>query len=175
MDFYDIVGSECEFDEKFAARLGYRQVFVAGKDIVVADADREGPSHAAYIAKGGNVSRLVYHVKNGARGVITEDFNLEAKLLEAMAACGCVAVICTDRIIGAAAESRSRMLYKASRMFSNARKCDVNIALVSMARSRAYMESYMQLVELGKLIGADDRYARHMISGVNGFLVGVHD
>ncbi len=175
MDFYDVIGPGCAFDDQLQIRLGYKRLFKVGKDVAVLEAGSEGQRSGAYLAAGDNPSRLIYHAKNGAAGIIPTAMAAEAKLLDAMRDNGCVAVIPLDAIIWRGAESRSKMLYRAARLFSQARKADVHVSIVSMARNRAYMESPIQLIGLAKLIGAEEGYARYMVSKVNGSLGGADD
>ncbi len=175
MDFYDLVGPGFKPDGDLAARLGYKSVFTAGNELLVIDAGKESGGHLPYVANGNNQGRLAYHAKNGAQGVMPDGFAADASLIETMRDGECIMVIAISQITQAGAESRPKMLYMAAKLFSACRKAGINVAFVSMARSRAYLESYIQMIELAKLIGADEQYARYSISRVNGTLGGMHD
>jgi hypothetical protein len=54
-----------------------------------------------------------------------------------------------------------------SKLFEYAKKSKIDVMFVTLARSNAFLCSCMQLVEIAKLIGAEEEYAKRSISSAN--------
>ena len=167
MEFYDIVSETCAFELQFAERLGFKGIFTIGKEIKAAGSKGIGNRDIPTIAFGKG-EQLFSLVKQGARAVSITDSYIDRKLLEAMKDSDCVLCMAMSSVTASYGIERSRTIYKMSRLFKEARKRGVDVTFVSMAKDRNYMNSYIQLVELAKLIGAEEQYARHSISEVTG-------
>jgi hypothetical protein len=162
--YYDIVSEGCDFSEDFQKRLGFSKVFSAGKDIGIYDADKKAGDCDGCIAYGSNASNMIHMVRSGAKAIMLKDFKIEKKLLEIAIENGCVLLVPFNGIISSYGFERSRNLFKASKFLSYATKKDAKISFISMASSKMGMCSYMQLVELAKMLGASEEEARDGIS-----------
>ncbi len=169
--FYDLVGAGCSFSRDFASVLGFARVFAVGSDISMVSDSKDALAQR-YIASGSNHSRLSYHAKHGAAALVVESLEAETGMLDSMRDSGCAMVIPLGTIVGTAGCARYRSIRNATKLFSACRKFDIPVAFVSMARSQLFMESYMQLISLAELVGADEAYARYSLSSINASLGG---
>lgn len=160
MPYYDIVSEGCDFSADLQRRLGFSKIFSIGRDITLYDADKKAGNCEGCIAYGSNASNMIHMARSGAKAIMIKDFKIEKKLLEIAIDNGCTLLVPFNTIISAYGFERSRNLFKASRFLSYARKNDAKISFISMASSKIWMCSYMQLVELAKMIGASEGEAR---------------
>jgi hypothetical protein len=170
LDFYDIASETCTFDGSLVKRLGFQQIFVLNKD-VRAVGDGNASNKEGAIAFGSDKNKLTALVKNGAAAVCITDFFIDRKLIEAIRDERCVLCIPMTAITASHGIERSRNIYKMSKLFTYARKHDVEVCFASMAKTPMHLNSYMQLIELAKLIGSDDKYARYSISKITKSIV----
>lgn len=167
LDFYDIVSETCAFDEKFADMLGFNKIFTLNKEVkAVGHGYENKKSEENSIAFGKEQGQLISLIKNGARAVAITDSYIDKKIIETIKHEKCILCIPMNTITASYGMERSHNIYKMGKLFSFARKKDIEVAFVSMAKTKAHMNSYMQLIELAKLIGSDDKYARHSLSEV---------
>ncbi len=178
MDSYDIVLDSCETDSGFAGMIGFKQLGVVGRGIGMIDADRLHNIDSVQkrsIAFGSDAGKLSALVRKGVAAVHVSEFRIDRKLIEDIAANDCVLCISTKEITNTYGAKRARMLYKASRLFRLAKKRKIRVAFATMASSLNEMLSKIQLIEIAKLIGADEQYARYSIGEINGYLVNGDD
>lgn len=157
----------CEFDESFAKRLGFKKIFTLNKEVrSVGHGNENDRNLERSIAFGKEKNQLLALVKHGAKAVAITDFYIDKKLMDTIKDNGCVLCIPLSIITSSYGVERSRNIARAKRLCGHARKMGIDIAFVSMAKSQLYMNSYMQIIELAKLLGIDDRYARHSVSEI---------
>ena len=165
MNFYDIVSETCQFDEQFAKRLGFKRIFTLNKDIrAVGHGNENDKDLSRSIAFGKDANQLLALVKHGAPAVAITDSYIDRKLMEAIKDNGCVLVLPISVMTASWGVERSRNIYRMAKLYRYAVKKEIKTTFASMAKSPQYMNSYMQLIELAKLLGADDKYARHSLS-----------
>jgi hypothetical protein len=168
MDFYDLASEGCDFDDTFAKRLGFKKVFTVNKDIKAVGHGSEANSTVnGTIAFGKDKAQLFSLVRHGARFVAITDSYIDKKLMQAIKENKCILCMPMSIITASYGTERSRNTYRMKKLFEHARKMGIEVAFVSMAKTKEFMNSYMQLIELAKLIGADERYARYSISEIN--------
>ena len=165
MEFYDIVSETCTFEPEFAERLGFSRIFTLGREILAAGSKGIGNREVPSIAFGRG-EQLFKLVKQGARAVSITDSYIDRRLLVSIKENGCVLCMAMSTITASYGVERSRNIYKMSKLFKAARKLGIDVAFVSMAKDTNYMNSYIQLLELARLIGADEQYARQSISKI---------
>ncbi len=167
MNFYDIVSETCTFDADFAKRLGFKQIFKLRKEIrPVGHGYEQEKIVDNSMAFGRDKNQLISLVKNGATAVAITDSYIDKKLMDTIKQESCILCIPTCIITASYGVERSRNIYKMSRLFAYAKKQGIDVCFASIATSKAHVNSYMQLIELAKLIGADEKYARYSISEI---------
>lgn len=167
MDFYDLASEGCTFDDAFARRLGFKKVFTINKDIKAVGHGSEANTAQNAIAFGKDKAQLFSLVRHGASFVAITDSYIDKKLMQGIKENKCILCMPMSIITASYGLERSRNAYRMKKLFEHARKMGIEVAFVSMAKTKEYMNSYMQLIELAKLIGADERYARYSISEIN--------
>lgn len=173
MNFYDIAADSCAFDSALEKRLGFKKIYIINKDIAaVGHGDENRQVTGRSIAFGKAEEQLLALVKNGAAAVSITDSYIDRKLMEAIRENKCLICLPMSAITASYGVERSRNIYKMKRLFAEARRRGIDVCFASMAKTPANLNSYMQLVELAKLVGADERYARHSISEITKALVG---
>jgi hypothetical protein len=172
LKYYDLVSGSCEVSADFAKRLGFERVFRAGVDIKLVDSDSEkGTSCDNCIAYGTDKKRLTAFAGSGARGVAIKDMRADGKLLSVMSENNCILCIPTTVFTSRSGIERSKLFYRAGILLDTARKKHIRVSFISIADSKLHVCSYMQLIEIAKLVGADEQFARNSISTVNGELL----
>ncbi|MCL4381013.1 hypothetical protein M1141_01925 [Candidatus Marsarchaeota archaeon] len=150
MEYYDIVLGSCAFDEQTGKRLGFRKIF------------KVDPGQGRGIAYSSD-KRAMHLVKdNEVSAVICADYRIDKKLIQLMRKRN--AVLCIPLPSAKQRFALSKDLYRLQNLFSYAMKSKVRATFISLAQSREYMCSYMQLIEFAKFVGATEDYARLCIS-----------
>ncbi|MCL4403130.1 MAG: hypothetical protein M1500_03050 [Candidatus Marsarchaeota archaeon] len=178
MHFYDIVLNSCDVSKDLTAKLGFTSVGRAGSDIGIIDANAQHvikESIGKAIAFGSDEGKLSALVRKGVAAVHIDGYKIDRKLMEEIAANDCILCIDTKSITNSYGTRRTKALYRASRLFKLAKKRKIRVSFATMAASVDEMLSKIQIIEIAKLIGADEQYARYSISEINGYLVGNDD
>ncbi|MCW6160530.1 MAG: hypothetical protein LVQ95_05605 [Candidatus Micrarchaeales archaeon] len=172
MNFYDIAADSCTFDSAFEKRLGFKRIFVVNRDIAaVGRGDENKQITERSIAFGKAEEQLLALVKNGASAVAITDSYIDRKLMESIRENKCVLCLPMSIITASYGVERARNVYRMRKLFADARKRGIDVCFASMAKTPAYLNSYMQLIELAKLVGAEERYARYSMSEITKSLV----
>ncbi|MDE1810685.1 MAG: hypothetical protein KGH66_01440 [Candidatus Micrarchaeota archaeon] len=161
MEFNDIVYPTCNADADFAARLGFKRLLVAGKDVEIRDIDRDKNTNAKdCVVIGVNKPRLEAAAKSGAIAISITDQRIDRKLMQTMKERETKLLISFAVLKETGGNDRQRTLYMMSKLLRHAVKMRIEVCFASMARSRLHMLSTMQIIELAKLIGAEEDAAR---------------
>lgn len=173
MNFYDIVSETCQVDGAMEKKLGFKKIFTINKDIrAVGRGDENRKLTERCIAFGRAKEQLLALAKNGASAVAITDSYIDRKLMEVIRENNCVLCMPMSTITASYGVERARNIYRMSRLYRDARKRGIEVCFASMAKTRLNLNSYMQLIELAKLLGADERYARYSISEITKSMVG---
>ena len=168
MDFYDIVMPSCAFENNFAQRLGFKRIFTCGKDIALANADKSGSfPDKDFVAIGANKNNLLAAARAGARAVVITDSRIDRTLMEELREQKTTLLMPISLVTSSYSLERPKRLYMISKLYSHAKKLGIEIGFATLAEARSNMCSYIQMVEIAKLIGADEHQARYGISEVN--------
>ncbi len=103
--------------------------------------------------------------------VVFPDSRINKKALEQMKEREIALCIQLSQLTGSHSLQRSRNLYMASKLFDYAAGIGIEVSFATFAKSREHLCSYMQIIELAKLLGASEEYARGSLSGTNNSLV----
>ncbi len=172
MNFYDIAADSCTFDGAFEKRLGFKKIFVINRDVAaVGHGDENRQITEKSIAFGKAKDQLLALVKNGASAVAITDSYIDRKLMDTIKENKCILCMPLSTITASYGVERARNIYRMRKLFADARKRGIEVCFISMARTPQFQNSYMQLIELAKLVGADERYARYSISEITKSLV----
>ncbi len=169
--YYDIVFDTCKVDGSLSARLGFSRIWTVPKDIGFTNLESRGPSGDRNVIATGPAGKLISAANGGVAGIYIGSSEIDKKLIASMADNGVVLCIALSDIMEPHGLKRSHLIFKAGKLFAYAKKEGVDVAFVTLAKSRSYMCSYMQMVELAKLIGADEGYARRSIGETNKRLI----
>ncbi|MCL4373484.1 MAG: hypothetical protein M1360_01950 [Candidatus Marsarchaeota archaeon] len=164
MDYYDIVMDSCSFPSGFEHELGFKRVFVSGRDFEPANADK-GEDAKGRLAIGHSSKNLLHAARRFAVAVVPMNLGLDRAFIETLRENSTILIIPLSMTYGASSDfALSTNMHLASKMLAYANKRKVRVGFATMARSFEHMESYMQLIELAKLIGASEDEARQGIS-----------
>ncbi len=175
MAYYDIVMGSCTHDERFVQRLGFKRVFSAdGIGAVVQGSGTKVPQKP-FIAIGHDAGWLTNMMKNGAAALVVERNDADRKLLAVMRDRDATLLVPLGPMTELFGLRRTRTMYFMHSMVKLAMKMKVRVGFASLAGSRLQMCSYMQLIELAKLVGATEGLAREALGKVNKELGGADD
>ncbi len=161
MEAYDLVRAEFEADME--KKLGFTNIFIAGKDIEISSVKSK-----IGLSSDKNVIQIV---RSAGIGVIFTDYRINGKLIAEMRANDLSAYIPLYKITASYKLYRSREIYRATKLLKYLKRKKINVGFITFAESAENMCSYMQLLELAELIGADEITARSGISKINRMLI----
>lgn len=153
MKYYDIVTEPCSFDEAFAKRLGFEAVFRAGR------------SGALFI--GSDMASATKAAQHGAVAVAITDFTLDRGVMAKLSDNETVLCIPIAILAKSKGLEQARLLHRAAELVRYAYRKRIDVSFASLASSRLFMESRMQLIELAKMLGATEEQARLGVGEVN--------
>ncbi len=167
MDLYDIVAPGCNFRIEDGALLGFRKIFVGGKDFSAADLDSKGKRNEdAAMFIGSNERELAAHAKYG-KFILPARIVVSAQLLARIKDNEAVLCMPMERITLTYGLVRTKNIYLMKKTFRMAKRLGAKISFASMASSPSSMNSAGQLIELGKLISGNEEYVRRSLGIVN--------
>ncbi len=173
MEMYDIVAAGCGVDEKTIALLGYKKIFVGGKDFRISDLDEgAGRNNDSAMFTGSDENGLAASAKYG-KFILPKRLGVSRSLLARIKDNDAVLCLPMERITSTYGLVRSKNIYFMRKTFSEARRFGTKVSLASMAPSAPFMLSAGQLLELGKMITGKEAYALESISVVNRSIAGV--
>ncbi len=158
---FDLV--KTEFKKGLEKVLGFDKIFISEKDI-----DISSNKSKIGLSSDKNIIRIV---RSGGIGVIFDNYRIEGKLIAEMKANDSVAYIPLYKITESYRLYRSREIYKASKLIKYLKRKRISIGFITFTESVEGMCSYMQIMELAKLIGADEDMAKKGISEINEKLI----
>ena len=159
--YYDLVYLE-SIPEKLAERLGYKKIFTT-KEISILDSVPHS-SPAKFILASKNPGELMKALKsNEVAGLVIPDNEVIRKVFEA-ARESSVPLFITASDLTMPSRYRPRNIARARIFLSQARRYGADIGIITLSKSKEYMMSSMQLISLSMAIGADEAYARKMVS-----------
>ena len=172
MDYYDIVLNTCKIEDGLESRLGFKKMFMTGRDVGLFEVDSPKVKNAAGgIIIGANKGKLFACARGEVKAVVISDSRIDKKLIEWMAGNGIVLCMPMSAITASFGIDRAKIIYLMEKLFSYAKKSGVHVSFVTLAGSNLYLSSIEQLVELAKLVGADEQYARYSIGSINRTLI----
>ncbi|MGC9190828.1 MAG: hypothetical protein ACP5FR_02860 [Candidatus Micrarchaeia archaeon] len=166
MEYYD-AAIGVQIDASTEKLLGFRKIFVAGKDFKLVDMDlgKEDPKNS--IAMGKTSLGLLKASRRFAKGIIPVEIDVDKRVVESIKENESMLLIPLNRIVSTYGIVRARNIKIASKVLEYALKRRVSVGFITMASSETQLMSFMQLIELAKLIGAPEDVARAGISEIN--------
>lgn len=166
MPYYDIVFEGCSADGGTVRKLGFSKIGVIPKDIGFADLSAKGNNDRNCIVTG-PPGKLLSAANGGVAGIYIQDYTIDRKLIQTMADNSCVLCIALADLMPLYGLKRSKLMFRIGKLVSAARKERASVGFLTMAKSDSAMCSYMQIIEIAKLLGADEDYARKSLSVAN--------
>ncbi|MFI5412267.1 MAG: hypothetical protein ACHQX1_00035 [Candidatus Micrarchaeales archaeon] len=147
--------------------MGFKKIFTLNKEIKAVGHGYENRKDIENsMAFGKDVNQLISLVKNGATSVAITDAYIDKKLMETIKNEKCILCMPMSIITASYGIQRSHNIYKMGKLFAYARKKGIEVCFASLAGDSSGINSYMQLIELAKLVGSDDKYARYSLSQI---------
>jgi RNase P/RNase MRP subunit p30 len=110
-------------------------------------------------------------LNSNPKAVVFPDLKINKKALQKMQEKGIILCIPTSAITSTSGLTRSKMLYLAAKLLKYAKSIKLEVSFATLAKTNLHLCSYMQMIEIAKLIGADEEYARNSISEINKSMV----
>jgi RNase P/RNase MRP subunit p30 len=171
LDFYDII-YDFDVNNELIKRLGFKKAFILGKELTFSNS-RSGQGKDIGISK--DIKTLEYFIQNKFNAILIDDYSINKKIIADIKEKNIILYFSLSAIMSAYGIERSKIIYKMSRLFSYAKSKKVNVCFASFAQRPSYLASVMQLIELAKLVGADERYSRYCLSEITRSLVDAHE
>ncbi len=171
MPYYDIVFDSCNIDDALSAKLGFSRIGMIPNDIGFADLSKRGASGEKNLIASGPVGNLIGAAGSGVSAIYIPDYQIDKKLIATMADNEAILCVSLSDVMEPYGLKRSQLIFRIGKLFAYAKKEGVDVAFLTLAKARSRMCSYMQIIELAKLIGADEDYARRSVGEINGRLL----
>jgi RNase P/RNase MRP subunit p30 len=110
---------------------------------------------------------LIKASRRFAKGIIPLEMEVDKRVIESIKENDSMLLIPLNHILTTYGMVRVRNIKMTSRTLEYALKRRINIGFITLASSEGQLVSYMQLIELAKLIGAPENIARSGISEIN--------
>jgi hypothetical protein len=171
LDYYDVAYNTCKIDANLEKRLGLKKILLSDSDLKVMDANSKGNIEGSIFMASGEQNNLLDILNRKPNAVAFTDLIINKKALEQMEDKGITLFMPLSIITMSYGLQRSRKIYMMKKLFTHANKIKLNASFATLAKSNIELCSYMQIVELAKLVGADEDYARKSLSEINKSLV----
>ncbi len=168
MPFYDLA-HQTALHGYIWKQLGFKKIGVAESNVKISLPGSK--NIAGSICVGPSGEHLNAAAKQSPRAIIINDSRIDRKLLDTMKAKNVILCIPFDRILSSVGLRRSSAIYMTSRLVQYAIKREIRVAFVSFAGSEEMLCSPVQLIELAKLLGAKEEYARKAVEVTNWELI----
>ncbi len=165
MQYFDIIVKDIA-DQALVRRLGYRRIFVAGKDIDVSGSLSGDPRRKMVIVSRDPGVLIRATRERRVLGIMFEGNELIAKAMMAARENGKLVMLSTEGLSGSGTGMRLSTIYKLRRMVAELRKAHVKTVLVTMAGSREMLQSRAQMIQLARFLGAAEAQSREMVSSL---------
>lgn len=110
-------------------------------------------------------------IKGGPGAIVFKDMHINKRAMDKMREFDIALCLPISFITCSYGLQRSRSIYLMSRLFAHARSIKLEVSFATLAMNNMHLCSYIQLMELARLLGAEEEYARRSISEINGSLV----
>ena len=170
MRFFDLVSESDTSLEGLAHRLGYKKIFVVGKDVqIIQDLRNESKSKKIVSSESSEV--LTKALKsNEVIGVLPKGEAVSRKTLDMIKVYEKVLLLPFAPITCANPESRIHKLAKMRSVVKNALRARVPICIVSLAENKEGLMSTAQMVEVANFFGMEKDNAKKALNVLGGLL-----
>jgi len=170
MDYYDIAFDSCNVNKDLESELGFKKIFT-NKDIGILEGDyKSGIIRGSLFIDNGNGDVLSVINSNPA-AVSFADLNINKDALSLMEEMDIILCMPLSIATSSYGFSRSKNLFLMKKLFRHAKKLNLRISFATLAKKESELCSSLQLIEIAKLIGADENYARESVSKTNKFVL----
>ncbi len=172
LDYYDLAYGSCNISADIEESLGYKRIFLSGKEIkIIETTQKRGEAENSIVIAESSDKDILAAIKMNPSAIVFGDMRINKRALGQMLENDIVLCIPTSTVTSFYGLQRSRSLYLMSKLFAYAKSIKLDVSFATLAKNNLNLCSYMQLIEIAKLLGASDEYARHSISEVNKSLV----
>jgi hypothetical protein len=172
MQFFDIVALKEEIDlEGLARRLGYRKMFLVGKDVEIARDATRLDGEGSFIVRSGDNEALSKAVRSsGVIGVIVEGGKVSGRFVDELRTHEKLLFIPAAPLVCPDQGGALRNLHAAKGAVRAALMGKAGVAMVTLAEERECLLSSRQMLEIARLLCPSDRAAEAMLTPVGGLL-----
>ncbi len=168
MQFYDLA-HQTALHGYIWKKLGFKKIAVAESQVKISLPGSKGIEGSICVGPAGE--QLNAAAKQSPRAIIINDSRIDRRLLDTMKAREVMLCVPFERILSSAGLRKSSSIYMTSRLVQYAIKREIKVAFVSFAGSEETLCSPFQLIELAKLLGVKEDYARNAVCVTNAELI----
>lgn len=159
--YFDLVHM-ADVDRGLVSRLGYKRIF-SENEIKVVDSLKSN-NGSKLILRSGEVGKIDRWVRdNNVIGIIIEDYTLVRKIITAIKDNDKLLLFVAGDLTDVDRNARLRNITRMRTLFKSAVHYGVETSLITLAKDCACLLSSLQMVEIAKLIGADEKQAIRML------------
>lgn len=163
MRFFDLA-SVPEVSESLGTRLGYKKIFLAGKDIEIGE--DLAPSKSKKLIRSDNPEIIVKGLRqNDVLGMLPKNISISKKALDAIKDNEKLLVIPLSE-----ATAGGQALVKMRRLIRSVLIAKAPFALVSLAGDKEHLMSSLQMIEVAGFLGVDPARAKEAMGKLGDLL-----
>jgi hypothetical protein len=172
LDYYDVAYETCDINKDLERSLGFKRIFVANKDVKIVDGGHyKGNDVEKSIFIDSGKGEIFSALNLSPAAVVFFDMKINKKALEQMKERKIALCMPISALTSSYGLQRSRSLYMMTKLLHHAKSIKLDVVFLTLAKTKTNLCSYMQLLEIAKLIGADEEYARKSMSEISKLLV----
>ena len=165
MQYLDITNSPEKFDSNLLKRLGFKRALNVGEDLQILDSINHNQKLPFLVNASSKASLYSLAKEAKALGILVNGEDLDQKLVSKIKDAG-KAIVINAYYLTLGQRDRISKIHRYKKIFRMACKAKAKIVLVSLAPNENYLLSFMQLLEIAKLITNDDHQAKKMVTSL---------
>jgi RNase P/RNase MRP subunit p30 len=168
LKYYDL-SYLSNIEESLVTRLGYKKIFVIGKDVHLINQPR--PGEVKTIIRSNDPKKIASALRNNDTiGVLFEDNILLKKSIEEAGNNGKPVFLSLSDLMDKDPVQTSRNMNRIRTIVTFARKFGAEIAIATFATRQAYLTSAMQAMALSELLGVSIDESKKALSAIGEYL-----
>lgn len=163
MLYYDLV--DFDLNDKDLGLLGFKHIFSSKSDVDIVNSSTKSDKSGKIIMSD-DMNRVMSSLRSGGKGVVFTDYILDKKTIQFILNDDSFAIIPLLKIEADNQFSRERDILFARSFTRYLLSKRVKFSFVTMAPSKEYLLSRMQLIKLASMVTEDEETAKEHISNL---------
>jgi len=151
--------------------LGFNQIFRAGIDVKLLDVSSNNGDFSGSIVYNSDFKRLMSRMREGASGVLLNDYVLEKKFIQFLSQNDNFLILSINKLLADSGFSRQRDLLFMRKMVRYLESSRIKFSIVTFAENPVLQYSRMQLLYISQLVFSNPDHAKEHITNLKDIIV----